>query len=505
MKSLSLKTVVVCALVAAGLVIYTDYFTKDAAGVAVSYFVVCGSLLLAVFNFRLGTLAAMFVLFAFPTFPRDLLNLYQDLDATGQKLVFASPKYLTLAGFALIIWLFVALAGLATLRIAFRGLRFGTPAIRRIFTFSMLLTALLLTAAFATVATGGGGAPLKEIVSDLRFPVMLALGAIIGCEFIHCCGSTEEASRQLLQLLVVVTVISGFKVAFFILDDRLSGGLFRLSFSNPFNFIFPLVLTILWLGRRFGLRPGALLAVFIFGVIASVPDGRGPIIAFMVEIVVLFFLVRRFERPRVGALAFRGAGLLCAVALLLVGIAASSPRMWEFLQWKGSFLYDKSFYRQLDKSPAVRIAEFQNIVAQNARNGVGLLVGKGAGGAFTYKSYSLPFILERNDYSAPELASGIFYHPHTFVNYWLLKGGVLAVALYLGVFYWVWKRALRSLRVRLAPFPILMALLVPTAILEAFWRPDLTMIIAIFAAVMAGYDTGQRSPEAGAQQPELGS
>jgi hypothetical protein len=482
---ISPRLIVCCALYAAAMVIYTDYLTARTAGSFISYAAVSAVLLTALFNYRAGTLGALLLLFTFPAFPRDLLDLYESLDHTGTGLMFSSPKFLTLGGFTLVIWMFAGLALLAVCRGVARGFRFEEPHTRRMFWFAFAFVALLVSSA-ALAALNQRPIALKEIVSDLRFPFMLAFGAMIGGEFVASSKGPRAAENHLVRLLIALTLISGFKVLFFVADDRLSGSHFRLSFCNPFVIIFPVLLALLWLGRGLQTSRGTVATLTTFGLAASVPDGRGPILIDGAAFLLLFLLAAICRRSKLPALALRGAGLLGAIAVLLIGISASDPRLWKFLAYKSEFLHSKTFYAQLEHSPAVRIAEMRNVWSQNAGKGFAVLIGGGAGASFTYKDYPLRTSLGRSDYSAPELASGLYYHPHVFATYWFLKGGLVAVCSYVGIFWWMGSMAMRRMRLCDGLFPAFMVLLAPAAVIESFWQPDLTLALAVFLAVLAG-------------------
>jgi hypothetical protein len=484
MIRLSLGHFAGCALYAAAIVFYTDYLTTESAGVVVSYGAVATVLLASVWNLRLGVLGALLLLFTFPAFPRDLLDLYAGLDLTGESLVFASPKFLTIGGLSLIIWMFVGLAVLAILRGFWTGFRFADPHVLRMVRIALCFVAALLLAATLNALTGAPIAP-REILSDLRFPIMLALGAIIGAAFVSSCGGICAADEMLVRLLITITLISGFKVVFFVLDDRLSRSVLRLSFSNPFEITFTMLLALIWLGSKMRMSRRSAALLTLFGLIASVPDGRGPIFIDVVAFVSLFILAGLYRRSRLPSLVLRGSILLAGICLLLLAIAASDQRLWNFLAYKSDFLHDKAFYAEMDHSPAVRIAELKNIGTENAASGIGLLIGQGAGGSFTYKSYPLSTPLGRSDYTASELEHGLFYHPHLFITYWFLKGGGLAVCLYIGIFVWVAKQSAIWMRLSDDFSPVFMALLTPAAIFESFWQPDFTLALAILIAVFA--------------------
>ena len=479
---LSLSSWVTCGLIAAALVFYTDHLTDTPIGTFISYAAAAVVVTIGVVNYRSGVLGALLVLFTFPAFPRDILDIYRDLDARGNVLEFGSPKFITLAGFSLIIWMFLGLASVALFRTAMDGLRFYDRHVRRMFLFSAAFVTVLVSAAAVSALTVPP--PVKEIVSDLRFPIMLCLGAMIGHTFTRSCGGSEQATAALVKLLTLTIVISGFKVLFFILDDRLSGGIFRLSFCNPFIVTFPFVLALVWTGSRSGMTRTGVIIIVLFGLAASLPDGRQLIFLAAVEFVGLFVLGVLCDRSRLPRLMAGGIGLVAVAVLLLIAIAASNPRFWNFLIYKSEFLYSNSFYKQLEKSPAVRIAEFKNIVSELSQGGIGVIAGKGAGGAFTYKTHAIPWHLGRDDYSAAELASGRYYRPHLFVSYWLLKGGIIGLLFYVGLFIWMGRRALARMRTDKRPFPVLMALLVPAAIFEAYWLPDFTIILSIFISVL---------------------
>lgn len=475
-----------CAVYALGMVGFTEYLADNSIGKLVSYGSVAGAIALAVVNFRYGLLASLLILFTFPSFPRDILDQYAALGMPGFKLEFASPKFDTFAGFALAIWMMLALSGLAAIRFMQRGFIIDSRPLQQLGMLMLLFTGTLLLASAWNVM-GGAAFDAKEAISGLRFPLMFALGALIGWAYFDAAGR-ETAIRDMVAVGFVVLLVSGFKSLLFLANDHMNG-VFKLSMTNPATVIMPLLLAFIWVADHIKGKAVALGLIMAFGAVGAIPDGRGPIIIYMLTLVTLFGLVlfkstKRFVGLFAKTVLFLGLGIA-----LLLAAAVSNERLMGFLAYKTDFLHSSTFYSAMSHSPAVRVYEAKNIFAEAADDGVALAIGKGPAGTFTYKNYPFyePFTV--SDYSEKELRAGQYFKPHLFTNYWLLKGGMFGLFIYTGVFLWLGVMAYRnfnSQRPWTEQFVLAFVMLAtPGALMQAFWQPDYTMYFAIIFAIVA--------------------
>jgi hypothetical protein len=86
-------------------------------------------------------------------------------------------------------------------------------------------------------------------------------------------------------------------------------------------------------------------------------------------------------------------------------------------------------------------------VAEGLANPLYLLLGKGVTGYFTFDSYPLPprIVLDLKSYSLEEVLTGKIYHPHFFVNYLLLKYGLVGLMVYVAMVYEFFRMGRRAL------------------------------------------------------------
>ena len=79
----------------------------------------------------------------------------------------------------------------------------------------------------------------------------------------------------------------------------------------------------------------------------------------------------------------------------------------------------------------MRFIELKNILSYQWNNLGALFWGRGLGGYFTFVEFSPPHSLEVNDFSIDQISTNLYYKPHHFVNFLLLKGGFIGLFIYL--------------------------------------------------------------------------
>lgn len=475
-------------LYSAFVVVYTDYLAYQAAGRMIS-FVLAGIILAtAVVNFRAGLYAALLVVFTMPTFPRDILDIYTELLVT-RYIEFNSIKFLSVAGFSLIQWVFIGLFFVAFIRFLLRGGRIESVGASRAASLSFMLSAVLLIGA-AVASVGGQAWNLREFMGDFRFPVLFTFGLFIGWAYADSLRSTDMAVGQFVRFLVLLVMVSGIKSIFFLVDDAMAET-FRLGFANPNYVTFPFLIALVIVREETGISSCLYYALLGLGAFSIIPEGRGAIVIYLIVIALAGTLVIVHERAKAPRFVLSTAGIAVLFGLALIAVITSNERFRDYLSGKTLFFTEEIVTGELSPSPAVRVNEFRNIMHESAESNVGLLWGKGAGGYFRYERFPLPFELSISDYSANELRSGRYYHPHLPINYWFLKGGVLGLLLYSLVYYRMFRTGIRSLardRQGTPPggklFHYFIVLSTPIGFIQSYWQPEYIFYFAIILMML---------------------
>jgi len=103
-----------------------------------------------------------------------------------------------------------------------------------------------------------------------------------------------------------------------------------------------------------------------------------------------------------------------------------SDQINVFLEYKLNFFTVELFSgnTDLNRSTLIRVFEFLNITDDLMKSPINFFFGKGLGGYFQFKEYSLPIPLSTDAFSDSQLILNKYFRPHTFINSALLKGGL---------------------------------------------------------------------------------
>lgn len=474
-------------LYGAFVVVYTDYLAYQASGKIISIALAGVILAASLVDVRAGLYAALLVMFSMPTFPRDILDIYTELQLT-KDIEFHSIKYLSIAGFTLAQWVFVGLFGVAFIRFLLRGGRISNAyASRDVSLLFMLSTILLIGSTCSAIA--GQEWNLREFIGDFRFPLLFTFGLFIGWAYTDSLRAPEAAVDQFLRFLALLVLVSGIKSIFFLIDDALAET-FRLGFANPNYVTFPFLISLVIARKEIGISRPLYYTLLGLGSFSIIPEGRGAIVIYIIIVALAAALVVINEKAKAPRFLLSMAGIAVCFVLALSVVIASNERFRDYMAGKALFFTEELIKGEYSASPTVRIYEFENIMVENYESIVGLFWGKGAGAYFEYEHFPLSFDLGISDYSAEELDSDRYYHPHLPINFWLLKGGILGLGLYTLVFYRMFAAGRRSLMhdSRGTPaaeklFHYFIVLSAPIGFIQSYWQPEYIFYFAIILMI----------------------
>jgi len=455
------------------LLIFTDYLAYEKTGAIISILFTLLVLAVSIFSFKYSLLLGLFLLFTFPTYPRDILDIYSLLQE-AKVVKFYSIKYMSVAGFTLGQWLFLGLFLVSFIRFILSGGVIGSANASRLLRTMYSLAMVLMVGTLYSIFLGEE-LYLREFVSDLRFPILFVFGIFIAWAYVEDVKDIPHAINLLLATLVLIWIVSSLKSCLFIVDDKING-IFRLSLANPVFLTFPLLLTFIFIHNRVSVSKFTYYLMVFIGAISIFPEGRGIVVIYFAVVIVSFFVIWNTERNKLPSFIFSVLFIFLCAILIMGAVVLTNERLRGFILGKAAFFTEELFEGEFSKSPSVRIYEFKNIISENIDTKLGLIFGKGAGGYFTDRNYEFPFSLDVSDYTPRELSLHKYFHPHLPINFWLLKGGIVGLILYTYVFFKMFRvgSALLSYKksipyVMFSFFVILSSLI---AFFQSYWQPD---------------------------------
>ena len=401
-----------CFIAAFLISLYIDVFSLSVIGTIITY-VLCCILVISVFiNPMAGCKYFLILMLVIPMFPLNILDTFENLQVT-KSLKYETITYSSIAGFAVYQILFMGIALFFLMRMK----RIRSCSFVIIFLVGMFFPTLL------HYWTEPETFMFREVITTLRYPLYLWIGWIIYCFF----REREDESviiSMILEIFVCTSLILVFKAPFHLFNmenaQALSLGL------NP-QITLPLLLAFIILHGRTSIQYNILLCVILLFSLFS--PARWDIIIMSFSFVLFIMITKKFAVSVC-------LGILALMALVgtFYFVQLYNSRLTDFFLWK---LMDFSLTNKLSDSGSLRIFELRNIIAQNGYNPLYWLLGKGGSGYFTFQDYTPDFfhILDLKSYQYYELEKGIFYHPHMFINHFLLKFGLVGFFIYIYISY----------------------------------------------------------------------
>ncbi|WP_421919702.1 hypothetical protein [Marinifilum sp.] len=461
-KGRLLKVACVISLIVA---VYLDFLATSMIGLWISYAYTIVLGLISFWNLKKGFEILFISFLIIPAFDRDIISTYTVDDIS----LYYTPLSVTFSGFALLLYnLFFILI------ISF--LRSSNFRVKKVLFLPILFPLFLVFILIFGLVFGisiGEYVEIRHILSDFKFPIVLFGSIIVAYVYRNYFKSSEDFNNRLTNLLILVCYIYGIRTIVFIIIDLILG-IPKLGWNTDVVLIAPVLFSLILI-KNYKISYWELL-LFI---LAMIPNGRGPIISFIICFFV-YAIIKIFVQKKLSPLY----NSIIALFILSLSFHLILPKinepLYNFINFKLSF-FQNIGSGEISASPKVRVYEFYNIHSENEDNGfLGILLGKGPGGFFTYKNHPIDLVLNESDYSPMELSIGKYLRPHTFLNYFYLKSGILGLLCYCFIFLVVviisFKK--RSLTKDFLMFPYCF-LYAPLGLLNSNWRVELMFLTGI--------------------------
>ena len=267
----------------------------------------------------------------------------------------------------------------------------------------------------------------KYIISDVRPILIFLIGVIITID-IKNKKNWQYSPESFISLITFIAVALTVQFLFTLANDSYQGELY-LSFVSSPHIMWPLFFTVVMSGNYLRNYIG------IFSFFGAFKIARGEILNIGISLTMIIFYFYKLTSGVTKAHKlniFKSmTGLILIIIFLLTYLKFWHSYIFDFIFFKFDFFISLALGEISSNSVLMRFVEFQNIMAFYISNTDALIWGRGLGSYFTFSEFPPVRALEINDFSISEISSGLFYKPHHFINFLLLKGGLIGLSLYI--------------------------------------------------------------------------
>lgn len=455
--------------------LYIDHLAFNSAGLVISYLIFLASLCVSLYRLSWGIVLTLFLSFFIVDYPRDILNLYAELQVEKSTNFFVIGS-VTVSGLTLLNILFIVNTLLAVYRLTIRQMqgRFGFLGI-------VLLLFTIGCASLLHTLTSQEFVVMKAIPSDIKFPAFLIFGFIQGLYLVKV-----NAFGLLIKMILLLPFFIGIRVIIFMVGD-----IYLLTPTLYFgtNTTISLsVLAYLIASRDYTIYSSWL---FRFGLYVSLLEPSRSFLLILVLVIIVSYLMYVFLSKKVAIVKATKSHYIAELFIIgfsfLLIIGFYNPVVYDFMLWKlNVFSEILKSDQQFSESGSLRFYELMNIVAEISDSVYQLLFGKGWGGGYTFAAYPFYSVdpLDLKSFSEDQLQSGIYYATHSFSAYMLLKYGLVGLVMYLLIPVLIIKKAMKFIRIH--KMHILLLFLSGISLYYYYWRLDLAFLMSSLWAYYYG-------------------
>ncbi|MDZ7861094.1 MAG: hypothetical protein U5O15_10630 [Candidatus Krumholzibacteriota bacterium] len=342
----------------------------------------------------------------------------------------------------------------------------------------MYLATLLDTIFFRDVFS------VKQFISDHRFFVILISSLIAGNYFVRV---NKNPIYTFARDIIFIGLTSGFKTIFFMVNDSINH-MQGMSFAAQPYLIWPLFFVVFYIFSK-KLKYFQIILLLLVVFMGGVSISRGNLLLFAFDLMIFIFLIISSMKQR--KLLIKRINVLIILLIIIILIPPVllyhyNETAYLFLNYKIDFFTKELWSGHISHSPAVRILEFKNISKEAGDLIYPLFIGKGFGGYFTYKNFPTDFKLGLSDYAINDLVQQKYFHPHTFINFYLLKGGMMLILFYLFIIIYMLLKGINLINSKdvSSKTIALFACFYFVFALNMFWRPLYIFLFGILVNVL---------------------
>ena len=316
---------------------------------------------------------------------------------------------------------------------------------------------------------------LKYMISDMRNYILLITGYL----FVDYCLKNKKIKTKYLDDYIWYVILTNLLLSIAYVFSDFNDDMFKLKYSIDtyhIHYLIFFVMVISLIHRRvWGLIIANCALLF------AIPVTRSEQLILILTFVLFISIVRKLiKKQALNNLSIRyfnfnliliGFSFLISVRMMYLYI----PNYYEFFMRKLSFFID--FDSTIDKSASIRALEFDRVMQiHEGRDIFTVLFGKGLGAYFSYNDSSVLQSLDLADYNSFEIRNNMFFQPHFFITYYLLKSGVVGLLLIIYLFI----RPLKYVAYELNHYGLLFVLALPYLLFSSYWIPMVGFLSGFF-------------------------
>lgn len=475
-----LRDVLLLIVIAGFSAYYIDVGAYNKIGIAITWGLVFAVIILSIKYYSKALMLTIFICSIIPATSRKLFELYGSNESWAEA--FQTIYTVQYSSITLIAWLFVWLGTISILTLILTN---SSISYRSIKYFLFQIAGLLI---LIVGISHQENVFLRRALADFEYPVMVSVGLMAGCKLVKEIGKLD-AERIIIKIIWFGFLICGIRAYFFVIINFLNN-ISRLSLGIEQTIFIPFVFMVFVNKTFLDTSFKKILFYFLFWLVIM-PIGRSLLFLLMVSTFILLVLYSfSVTSPYIILRKYLFKRMLYAIGIVLLVsqvIFIFNPRLENFIRYKFAF-FEKLISSGMRSVENIRLFELKNIVAEINENGPGkLFFGKGAGGTFNFEHYESPVRLGIGAFSKKEIAEGTFLKPHSFVSYWLLKGGIIGLVWYTGGILYIFLVALkRTIRSRLVvnEFESFMIFFCPVVCWVGWWKPVIAFLFGCFSGVL---------------------
>lgn len=442
--------------------IYVDYLAFLSIGKYISYILFLFIILLSLYKLSYGIVFTLFLSIFISEFPRDILNLYSDIQVS-KTTEYNVLSTIVVFKFTLLNILFIFNSSLAFIKIIKVRIK---PINFLIFIYVGLgLISLLYSLMFHENTL------TKAILTDLKFPLFLVFGFIQGIYLYR-----TNSLHLILLMIFLLPIFSGIRVLFFIINDIY-------TISPKFYFMTPSMISLIVLSYLILTKNNVVYKSFIFRLplyMSMIEPSRGFIV--MSAIFITLSLLLSFLNKKNGILNYKILLEFFLIFFSTLGILILyNPNVYGFLIWKlNVFMELLDATHDMSGSGKVRIYELLNVYRENMNSFYQYFFGKGFGGTYSFDYFPMYDVeaLDLKSFSNDQLQTGIYYSTHSFSSYMLLKYGLVGLFVYLLFPLKIIADSFKN--IKNSNLHIIILLFTILSIYSYYWRLEIAILIGIF-------------------------
>ena len=400
--------------------IYVDYLSLTEIGTYVSLLIFIVVILISISRLDVGIVLVLFLSFYISEFPRNIVDNYNEIQIS-KTVAYNVLSTVSLSSFTLINLLFLFNSMLSVFYLYKNSVRFKFVSFVPISLF-FVIGAISFFYGYILLDAEVG----RSIISDMKFPIFIILGFFQGVYLV-----AKGRCHLVYSLFLIYPLFSGLRVLFFIVSDI---NLSQINFYFMANTTISLVVLAYVIVSRESTIYDKLRYRFLLYVSLLEPSRSVIVFIFLVLIsstLLSLFFPGKSKSGRKVIVEFSSVamGVLTVMALFV-------PEAFLFMLWKLNVfgeLFNSS--TQLSGSGTLRLLELKNIFYENTLDVFRFLFGKGFGGTYLFREFTLDGLppLDLKSFSKDQLESNVYYTTHSFSSHMLLKFGVVGLLSYVAI------------------------------------------------------------------------